>query len=70
MSIFKSRKVRVAILDLVCSVVLYFAGKYAAPGLADDIHFLIMSFQPVFLLVIGGIAYEDGQAKKAGTFGF
>ena len=68
MSIFKSRKVRIALLDLVCSVVLYFAAKYAGAGLAEDIKFLILSFQPVFLLVIGGIAYEDGQAKKAGTF--
>ena len=62
----QSRKFWVAIFDLVCSLVLYFVGKYAAPAFADDIVFVIGIIQPVFLLVIGGIAYEDGKAKAAG----
>lgn len=68
MDIFKSRKFWTAIVDLVVSLVLYFAAKYADPGLAEDIKFLIVTIQPVFLLVIGGIAYEDAAAKKAGNF--
>lgn len=64
--LFQSRKFWVAIFDLACSLILYFVGKYAAPALADDVVFLIGAIQPVFLLVIGGIAYEDGKAKAAG----
>ena len=64
--LFKSRKFWVAIFDLAVSFILYFVGKYAAPVLADDVTFIIAAIQPVFLLVIGGIAYEDGQAKQAG----
>jgi len=53
--------------DLVVSLILYFVGKYAAPAMADDITYVIAAIQPVFLLVIGGIAYEDGKAKGAGN---
>ncbi len=68
MIIFKSRKFWTAMVDLIVSLTLYFVGKYAAPSIAEDVKFLILAFQPVFALVIAGIAYEDGQAKKAGTF--
>lgn len=63
--LFRSRKFWVALFDLVVSLILYFVGKYAAPAVADDIKFVIAAIQPVFLLVIGGIAYEDGQQKRA-----
>lgn len=65
--LLRSRKFLTAIFDLVVSLILYFVGKYAAPAMADDITYIIAAIQPVFLLVIGGIAYEDGQAKKAGN---
>ena len=68
MSIFKSRKFWTAIIDIVASLTLYFVGKYAAPEIAEDVKFLIVAFQPVFVLVIAGIAFEDAAAKKAGTF--
>jgi len=68
MAIFKSRKFWTAIVDLVVSLVLYFTAKYADPSLAEDIKFLIIAIQPVFMLVIAGIAYEDAAAKKAGNF--
>jgi len=68
MSIFKSRKFWTAMVDLFCSLVLYFVGKYAVPEMAEDVKFLIVAFQPVFALVIAGFAYEDAAAKKAGTF--
>lgn len=68
MSIFKSRKFWTAMVDLLVSLTLYFVGKYAAPSIAEDVKFLILAFQPVFGLVIAGIAYEDAAAKKAGTF--
>ena len=68
MSIFKSRKFWTAIVDVVVVLVLYFIGKYAGASVAEDMNVLIMAIQPVFIMVIGGIAYEDGAAKKAGTF--
>ena len=68
MKIFKSRKFWTAIVDLVVSLVLYFTAKYASPEMAEDVKFLIVSFQPVFLMIVAGIAYEDAAAKKAGTF--
>lgn len=46
----------VALLDMIISMVLYY-------HLADAT--LIAILQPVFLMLIGGIAYEDGAAKGA-----
>ena len=63
----RSRKFWIAMFDLVVSLVLYFVGKYAAPTIADDVKIVIGLIQPVFLLLIGGIAYEDGKAKAAGN---
>ena len=65
--LLNSRKFWVAMFDLIVSLVLYFGGKYAHPSVAEDMIFLIGAIQPVFLLVIGGIAYEDGKAKAAGV---
>ena len=68
MNIFKSRKFWTAIIDVAVVLVLYFTGKYMEPTVFEDIKLVIITIQPVFLLVIGGIAYEDAQAKKAGNF--
>ena len=68
MNIFKSRKFWTAIVDVAVVLILYFVGKYASPSIAEDVKLIIITIQPVFLLVIGGIAYEDAAAKKAGTF--
>ena len=65
--LIRSRKFWVAMFDLAVSLILYFTGKYLAPAIADDVKFVIAAIQPVFLLVIGGIAYEDGQQKRAGV---
>ncbi len=63
MSLFKSRKFWIMIVDVVVSSATYFITKYAAPDLAKDILFLIGAWQPVVLFVIGGIALEDAAAK-------
>ena len=68
MKIFQSRKFWTAIVDVAVVLILYFTGKYASPSLAEDMKLVIITIQPVFLLVIGGYAYEDAQAKKAGNF--
>lgn len=64
-NIFKSRKFVTGLADVIFSTALYFVVKYINPSAADDIIFLIASFQPVIALVIAGWAYEDGQEKAA-----
>ncbi len=61
----KSQKFLVLALDTVVSLVLYFAAKYLAAGAAENIKTVIVALQPVALVLIGAIAYEDGQAMKA-----
>ena len=68
MDIFKSRKFWTAIVDVAVVLILYFVGKYAAPGLAEDVNFIVAAMQPVFVMVIAGFAIEDAAAKKAGNF--
>jgi hypothetical protein len=56
--LLRSRKFWLLILDVVVSATLYFVGKYA-PVAAEDVKFLIALLQPVFLLLIGSIAYQN-----------
>jgi hypothetical protein len=65
MSLFKSRKFWLMILDLVVSLTMFFVGKYADAALFDDIKFVIVALQPVFVTIIGAIAYEDAANIKA-----
>ena len=67
-ALLRSRKFMVLILDVVVSLVLFFVGKYAIPSAFEDVKFVVLGLQPVALAVIAGIAYEDGQAKRNGTF--
>ena len=39
--------------------------KVLAAGAVEDIKTVIVALQPVVLVLIGAIAYEDGQAMKA-----
>lgn len=57
-SLLKSRKFLLLALDTVVSLALYFVGKYLAVAEAD-LKFLVASLQPVFVVIIGAIAYED-----------
>ncbi len=65
--LLRSRKFLLLILDVLLSSLLYFAGKHLAPDVVDDIKFLVASYQPVFLMVIGSIAYEDKANVEAKT---
>ncbi len=58
-ALLKSRKFWIMCLDLVVSFVLFFAGKYLAPAIFEDVKFVVAALQPVFLSVIVAIAYED-----------
>jgi len=57
--LFYSRKFMVLLLDVIISTILYFVGKYSVSSIADDIGFLIGSYQPVILMMIYTIAQED-----------
>ncbi len=63
-ALLKSRKFLVLLLDTTVSLVLYFSAKYLAAGAVEDIKTVILTLQPVVLVLIGAIAYEDGQAMK------
>jgi hypothetical protein len=51
------------VVDVVVSSTLFFVGKYL-PGAAEDVKFLIVTIQPVFLLVIGSIAAQNVEAMR------
>lgn len=61
LALLKSRKFWLLILDTAVSLTLFFGAKYFAANL-EDIKFLIGALQPVFVFIIGAIAYEDAHA--------
>lgn len=69
MMLLRSRKFLIAVFDaVVVGVLIYFSSKYGSANLAEDIQYLVTILQPVVLMIIGSIAYEDGQAKRGGNF--
>ncbi len=68
-ALLRSRKFLVMVLDTTVSLVLYFSAKYLAAGAVEDIKTVIVALQPVVLVLIGAIAYENGQAMKAEAIG-
>jgi hypothetical protein len=64
--LLRSRKFWLLVLDTAISLILYFVGKYAPAGVFEDVKVIILALQPVFIVIIGAIAYEDGQLKRAG----
>jgi len=65
-ALLHSRKFWLLMLDGVVSAALYFTAKYMSASASDDIKVLIALMQPVFVVVIGAIAYEDKAALQAG----
>ena len=53
------------ILDVGITLGLFFVGKYA-PGVAEDMNVVIIAIQPVFVMLIAGIAIEDAAFIKSG----
>src|SRR3990167_11496933 len=66
-NLLKSRKFWLLILDTVISLATFFLTKYASPEAVDAALVVIGSLQPVFVIIIAAIAYEDGQALAAGA---
>lgn len=63
-ALFASRKFWLLIMDTIVSLVLYFVPRYV-PGAEADVRFLILALQPIFIVVISAIAYEDGKIIPA-----
>lgn len=63
--LLRSRKFWIMIVDVAASTIIFFLAKYSSESMVEDVKFLIASYQPVILLVIGAIAYEDGAGIKA-----
>ena len=56
------------VLDALIVCALYFAGKYGAPGLLDDMKLVIGAIQPIFLMIIVGMFQEQQTAIALGQF--
>lgn len=65
-TLFKSRKFWLLILDAVISITLYFVSHYAGAAL-EDVKFIILALQPIFLLVIYSITQQNVAGIKYGT---
>jgi uncharacterized membrane protein HdeD (DUF308 family) len=57
-ALLHSRKFWLLILDTVISLSLYFVTKYE-PQALDDVKFVILALQPVFVTIILAIAWND-----------
>lgn len=63
--LIESRRFWVLILDTIVSTALYFVGKYAV-GAIDDLKFVTLALQPVFLLVIYGFTKDNEALIQSG----
>lgn len=66
-ALFGSRAFLLLLLDVVLGAVSYFVAKYAAPSVVEDVKYLIAVFQPVLVVVIGKMGYEDVNKAKLET---
>lgn len=64
--LFQSRKFWLAVTDVVISTIVLIVTTYFKAS-ADFIIKLIAIYQPLFLVVIAGIAAEDVASKNAGN---
>ena len=65
--LFKSRKFWLLVLDTIIMIIGYCVARWV-PSAEGDIKFFIGVLQPVFVMLIVSIAYEDGKAKANGNF--
>lgn len=63
--LLKSRKFWITVFDVVVSTTIYFVTKYVNPAAAEDILWVIATYQPVIISLITGIAIEDAALKRA-----
>jgi len=65
-ALWNSRKVRIALCDAFFSTLVVLITALLSPENAETAMIVVAIWQPVFVAVIGGIAYEDGMEKAAG----
>jgi hypothetical protein len=58
-ALLHSRKFWLMVLDLLISLLTYFVTKYVNPEAGKDVLYVVAALQPVFIVIIGAIAYED-----------
>ena len=63
---WKSRKFMIAMVDAVAGLLALLMGRFLSPEDAGLVLQTWALLQPVILVWIGSIAYEDGQALRAG----
>ena len=63
---YKSRKFMIALVDMIAGILALVVGRFMQPEDAEFILRMWGLMQPLLLVWIGSIAYEDGQAMKAG----
>jgi uncharacterized membrane protein HdeD (DUF308 family) len=61
-ALLHSRKFWLLILDTIISLTLYFVTKYS-PEAQEDVKFLILTLQPVFVTIILAIAWNDNNPQ-------
>ena len=66
-SLVRSRKFWLAVLDAVIATIGVVTTAILSPEQVDQVLLLVGIWQPVFVALIAGIAYEDGKAKGAGN---
>lgn len=57
--LFHSRKFLLAMTDAVVSTVMLLATRYLSPADLDFVKQIVVIYQPVIIILIGSIAYED-----------
>lgn len=65
-SLLHSRKAAIVVIDGIVTLILYFVGKYSSPNTLEDLKIIIAVMQPIFVMWIGSIAYEDGKKLQGG----
>jgi len=66
LGLWKSRKVCILLVDALFSVLALCATEFVAPDRLEFSLQMLTYLQIAVAAVIGGIAYEDGQAKASG----
>jgi len=51
------------IVDVAVSAAAYFGAKYLAPGVFDDVQFVVLAAQPIVLAIVGKM-YADRKTAE------
>ena len=57
--LWKSRKFWLLILDIVLSSAAFIGARYLAPEAEEIVKFVVLTLQPVFIMLIGAYTYQN-----------